>query len=337
MSEIMISSYSREDDPAALVLEEKCVQGTSLQLKFRRPNFRARSELYENHRICCARREGELLGIIAGALKEVKLHGGDVRALYIYDLRVHPEHRKMGIGKRLTNFLIDDLGRNADCIYTLINGENEKALNLACQNFDPKVIIPLTYALVPIYKKRKEKSPWKFSDTVEIHGAYLRQKPGLEFLPAFNREKLAGYVTSLTLENQGRAGCSVWTNENILAEQVARIPSSLRILGIPSRFLNRWIKWPHIPAPNEIIQSWFLFDLFAEDPQSLAGLLAAVNNHALANGRTYLYILLRNNDPLLTMLRDSGLKHFSFPYLFLAKGRSFPRETDRIYIDIRDL
>lgn len=337
MSEIMIFPYSGRDDPAALRLEEKCIQGTSLQLKFRRPNFRARSELYENYRIYCGRRGEELVGIVAGALKEVKLHGRDIRALYVYDLRVHPEHRKTGTGKKLANFLIDDLGRDADCVYTLINGENEKALNLARRYFDPRVIIPLTYALIPVHKKRKEKSPWNFSDAAEIHNAYLRHNPGLEFLPAFNREKLAGYVASLMLESPGRAGCSVWTNENILAEQVVRIPSSLRILGAASRLLSRWVKLPHIPAPDEIIQSWFLFDLFAEDTQSLARLLAAVSNRAHENGRTYLYILLRKNDPLIRQLRRSGLRHFSFPYLFLAKGKLLPAETDLIHIDIRDL
>ncbi len=337
MSDITISPYSREDDPAALWLEEKCVQGTSLQLRFRRPNFRVRSELYENYSIYCAHWGEDIIGTIAGSLKELKLHGENIRALYVYDLRVHPEHRKMGIGKNLAYHLIDKKSRNADCIYTLINGENKKALSLACQKFDPKVIIPLTYALIPVYKVRRDEKPCEVSDPDEIHGAYLEQNPGIEFLPAFNRNKLSGYVTSLRLRNPVRAGCSVWTNENILAEQVTRIPSSLKILGAVSRLLKRWIKLPHIPVPNEIVRSWFLFDLYAEDLQSFLGLLAGLNNLALANGRTYLYLLLQNSDPLFKMLRASGFKHFSFPYLFLAKGKAFPHETDSIYIDIRDL
>jgi GNAT superfamily N-acetyltransferase len=337
MMDIEISPYSPEDDAAALALEEMCVQGTALQLKFLRPNFRARSELYENYRIYCARRDGELIGIIAGALKKVKLHGEDVLALYVYDLRVHPLHRKMGVGKRLTNALLDDLGRDADCIYTLINGENEKALNLACRNFDPKVIIPLTYALIPIYKKRTEKTPWKFEEARNVHKLFLKKKMGMEFLPSFKEERQAGYVESLALEGGAGAGCSIWTNKDLLAEQVIRIPSGMKILRILFRLLKPFVKLPHIPAPNEIIRSWFLFDLQADNSQSLKSLLAAVNNYAFARGRTYLYVLLRNNDPILRQLRESGLKFFTFPYRFLAKGRTFPQESDHIYIDIRDL
>jgi ribosomal protein S18 acetylase RimI-like enzyme len=337
VSDMMVFPYSSKDEAAALRLEDKCIQGTSLQLKFRRPHFRARSELYENYRIYCARRGGEVIGIIAGALKEAELHGRDIRALYVYDLRVHPAHRKTGVGKRLADVLIDDLGRNADCIYTLINGQNEKALGLARRYFLPEVIIPLTYALIPVYKERREKTLWKFSGAAENHDAYLRQNPDLEFLPAFNRRRLTGHVASLMLESPERAGCSVWTNEDILAEQVIRLPSFLRALGMANRLLGRWFRLPHIPAQGEIIRSWFLFDLWADDAQSLAGLLAVVNNQALADRRSYLYILLRENDRLLMRLRGSGLKVFSLPYLFLAKGQSMPRETDAIHIDIRDL
>jgi len=337
MIDLVIGPYSPRDDADALALEAQCVQGTSLRLKFRRPNFRARSELYENHRIYCAHRGAELIGIIAGALKDVKLHGATVRALYVYDLRVHPAHRRSGVGKRLTNVLINDLGRSADCIYTLINGENKKALSLACLNFDPRAVIPLTYSLIPVYKERKEKAAWKSETAKNNHAAFLRSKESPEFLSVFDDTRLAGHVMSLDLKGPARAGCSIWTNEELLAEQVTRIPFRLSVLRILSRPLKPFVRLPHIPARDEIIHSWFLFDLYADDARGLKSLLAAVNNQALARGRTYLYILLQDSDPLLPLLRDTGLKYFSFPYRFLAKGRTVPRESDRIHIDIRDL
>ncbi len=337
MSNIQILPYSPEDDAAALALEEKCVQGTSLKLRFRRPNFRARSELYEKSRIYCARRDGELVGIIAGALKNVKLHGEDVRALYVYDLRVHPGSRKTGIGKTLTNALLDDLGKNAHCLYTLINGENEKALGLARHNFAPDVAIPLTYAFIPVYKKRRESSACRFVKAGDVRASYERAQAELEFLPSLNEQKQAGYVASLALDGPAGAGCSIWTNENILAEQVMQIPSRMQALSILFRLLKPFVNLPHIPVPKEVIRSWFLFDLYANESESLKSLLAAVNNYALTNGRTYLYVLLRNGDPVLRQLRESHLKFFTLPYNFLAKGRAFPREADNIYIDIRDL
>jgi hypothetical protein len=111
----------------------------------------------------------------------------------------------------------------------------------------------------------------------------------------------------------------------------------MKALRILFGLLKPFVKLPHIPAANEVILSWFLFDLHAASSQSLGSLLAAVNNYALAQGRTYLYVLLRNDDPILQQLHETGLKFFTFPYRFLAKGRAFPRESDNIYIDIRDL
>jgi ribosomal protein S18 acetylase RimI-like enzyme len=337
MSDVEIFPYSPADDEAALALEEKCVQGTSLKITFRRPDFRARSELYENARIYCARRDGKLIGIIAGALKDVRLHGEMVRALYFYDLRVHPAFRNGGVGKKLTNAVIDDLGKNADCLYTLVNGENAKAMNLARRNFAPKAVIPLTYALFPVYKKRKEREAWRFEKAADLHASYERAHPDLEFMPLFREERLSGYVMSLILEKRNGTGCSIWTNENILAEQVTQIPSRMRRLRALSRALSPFVRLPHIPADNEIIRSWFLFDFHAEGPKELRSLLAAVNNLALARGRTYFYILVRDGDPLLGTLRAAGPRFITFPYRLLAKGRVFPLESDDFYIDIRDL
>jgi hypothetical protein len=80
-----------------------------------------------------------------------------------------------------------------------------------------------------------------------------------------------------------------------------------------------------------------VFDLYARDKQSLRSLMASVNNFALDQGRTYLYLLLGTNDPLLSWAKEMGYRFFTFPYCFLAKGRVFPGEKDKIYIDIRDL
>jgi ribosomal protein S18 acetylase RimI-like enzyme len=336
MTELRITPYAREDDGDALLLEEQCFQGSSIQLKFRRPSFQARSEIYDCSKIYCAKIGERLIGIIAGAMKNVRLHGENIKALYAYDLRVHPEFRKKGIGKKLSWALVDDLGKDADCLYTLVNGENEKALGLVCGSFEPKLVYHLTYVIFPVYKRLKDARPGLARSALEIHESYLRHNPGIEFLPSFEEKRLKGYVASLSSE-ESDSGCSIWTNENLLAEQVVRISFSFRLLRGISAILRPFLKMPSIPRKNEIIRSWFLFDLYAKDKKSLQALMASVNNLALDKGRTYIYLLLAANDPLLSWAKEMGYRFFTFPYCFLAKGRVFPEEKDKIYIDIRDL
>jgi hypothetical protein len=277
------------------------------------------------------------VGIIAGALKTVQLHGESVTAAYVYDLRVHPGCRGQGVAKRLTNVLLKEIGSRAECLYTFIHGENEKALGLACRNFRAEAVIPLSYAVIPVYRRLAEAELSEYRKPLQIHQAYLEANPGTEFRAPFEDWKLNGHVVSLALNREKSAGCSVWSNENVLAEEVVRIPASFRLMSSLSAPLRLFLNLPSIPRPGEVIRSWFLFDLYAENKKSLSGLFAAVGNFALANGRTYLYLLLQKDDPQLDWIRQVCRRTFTFPYYFLAKGRSIPKLSDHLYIDVRDL
>jgi predicted N-acetyltransferase YhbS len=336
MSDIRIVPFASEDDEAALELEKLCVQGKSLSLRFHRSSFQIRSQLYDHSRIYCAKKGNKLVGIIAGALKSVNLHTQTIRSLYVYDLRVHPDHRKQGIGRKLSTILAKDLGKEADCLYTLIHGQNDRIFSLAKRYFTPSMAIPLTYVVIPVYK-RFHANNYKYLYTASnIYKQYLQYNTNMEFLPEFKSNKMKGYMKSILLENV-RAGCSIWTIEDILAEQVVRIPFLLKALKALSIPLRPFLRLPSIPKKNEILQSWFLFDLYAENDLGLRNLLRAAINSAYDKEKDYLYILLQNSDLLLTRIKQSGFKLFTFPYYFLAKGKVFPFLNDNIYIDIRDL
>jgi hypothetical protein len=105
-------------------------------------------------------------------------------------------------------------------------------------------------------------------------------------------------------------------------------------LGLPFR---PFLRLPGIPKRDEIIRSWFLFDFYATDKKGVHNLLSIANNIGFDRGRTFLYLLLGSDDLILRLIRTAGFKFFEVPYFFLARGRVFPAETDRIYIDIRDL
>ncbi len=63
MKELKIEPYTINDNEEALALEKQCIQGKSMALSFQRPFFHARSEVYENYKIYCAKINNKLVGI----------------------------------------------------------------------------------------------------------------------------------------------------------------------------------------------------------------------------------------------------------------------------------
>jgi GNAT superfamily N-acetyltransferase len=333
---LKIAPYRPEDNVAALALEEKCVQGRNLVLKYRRPTFHARSEVYSKWNMLCAKVDGRLVGTAAWAEKEVSLHNRRIKAAYMYDLRVHPDYRKKGVSFQLTRALFDDIGGQADCLYTWIAGENDRCLLPARRLFGMKTVIPFTYAVFPIYRKKKIPADFTFSNAETTRRAYLDRSSPVELVPDFGAGRYPGYVTSIVLKT-GKAGCSVWTNENLLEEQVVSVPRRYRLGRALTTPLRPFFDLPWIPKPNDTIPSWFLFDFSAADLNGAIALLTVVNNMAYEKGRKTMYLLLQNNSPLLAAIRKLNFWMFAFPYCFLAKGTAVPDSSETVYVDIRDL
>jgi ribosomal protein S18 acetylase RimI-like enzyme len=337
MADLRIIAYTVEDNESALSLEKQCVQGKSLVLRFQRPTFHARSEVYDKYRILCAKVGQRLIGIIAWTLKSARFRGEMIQAAYLYDLRVHPDHRRQGVATRLVRAALEEIGQEVDCIYTLIAGENLSALGLAQYVRGAKYAVPLTYAVIPVYKRLKEREDYQFTSVSQVHEMYLKMNPSTEFVPTLDGKRLLGYVTSIAIGEAMSGGCSIWTNENLLAEKVVAVPRRYQIGKVLTMPLRPFLRLPYVPKPTDTIQSWFLFDFCARDGKGVRSLLAAVNNIALSRDRKLVYILLQNSDPMLTFVRRSGHRVFTFPYVFLAMGRVIPTQTDKVYIDIRDL
>jgi len=335
LENLQIIEYNKNDNLAALELESLCPQGKSIQIKFNRPSFHLRSEVYDNYKIFCAKYGNRLIGILAGAEKFIKLNNKIIRAIYLYDLRVHPDYRKSGIAKLLTIAVLNEFGNNIDCVYTFVAGKNKRALDIVQRGFGADIVVPLTYTIFPVYRKFIVTKDYKRSGGIEARDIFSNKKKDVNFIPKFNENKMNGYLTNISIRDE--ASTSIWSNENILAEQIVKIPMKLRALSIIQKSLNPIIKLPEIPKKNEIIKSWFLFDLYSENDNKLKELLAVTNNLAFEQNYKYIYILLQNRDPLLASINKLGLKKFTLPYFLLAKGKYTPYQSDQIYIDVRDL
>jgi GNAT superfamily N-acetyltransferase len=341
MDPIQIREYSEEDSREALALEASCVQGKTLALKYRRPFFHARSGVYAKHKILCARQNGRLAGITAWAEKDVTMHGRRIKAAYLYDLRVHPDARKKGVSIHLSRALFEDIGAGMDCIYTWVAGENERFIKPAQRLFGMNRLERFTYVVFPVFKRRRVTADWRVCSAGETHHIYMRRNRTLEFIPDFEERSLLGFVSGIRLVEPGSGACSMWSNEGLLEEQVVSIPKSYRLLRALTQPLRRWVDLPYIPKPGDTLRSRFLFDFSsaagAEGAMDARNLISIVNNLALKENIQFLYILLQDNSPLLSVVRKLGFRTFSFPYCFLAKGPATPAPGEEIYVDIRDL
>jgi ribosomal protein S18 acetylase RimI-like enzyme len=334
MSALDIRPYTEADDADAIALEASCVQGQSLALRFRRSSFAARSAVYDEAAIFCGWLGNRLVGTVAAAHKPVALHSRPLQTTYFYDLRIHPSFRGRGFAHDLIRTAITHMADDAECVYVLVAGQNTPMLGLLRKNyrFPNEVSIPLTYACVPVYRHRGVQSV-AHVDPAQVRSRHLAAvRP--TFLPAYRPERMNGYVKSVAVQG---AGCSIWTNADLLAEEVVRLPLSLRALSVLHTLLRPIALLPEVPHPGEVIRSWFLYDVYAESRDALGHLLDAVTNIALDHQRTVLYLLLPDDDPLLAWVQYARRLVFTFPYRFIARGHRVPNPSDRIYLDVRDL
>jgi len=264
-----------------------------------------------------------------------------VKAGHFYDLRVEPDFRKLKlrIAQKMGQEIVSRISPKTNLIYCLIAGRNMRALHLVKRDFDPQVIIPFKYVVNPVYKKRRVKSILKKSDYEEVHKNFLKYYPDLDFycLPDFNR--LYGYVKSYGIDSdRGQAGCSIWSSKDILGERVENVPKKFRILGILLRTISLFMKTPQVPRKGVTLDSWYVFDFYASNEESAEELLFHVNNEALKERKSYVYLPLQETHEFYLTLKR-GCWKFSpvIDYFILARGEILPKKESNIYIDIRDL
>jgi len=71
---------------------------------------------------------GVLVGVIACGIKTVWLQGNQYRCGYVYDLRVHEDYQRLGLGRRLSEEIENRCGKQGvDFLYLTVNSDNAKA------------------------------------------------------------------------------------------------------------------------------------------------------------------------------------------------------------------
>ncbi len=337
-SEFLLGTYTPEDSGEALELERRCVQGTGLQLSFRRPTFHSRIEGFSEWTIFTAREQGRLAGVAGAAIKPVVFRGEPCRAALYLDLRVDPAARGRGVAQMLCEATRVWARERSTMAYTYVMAANKPAHRLltALGGTD---VGGYRYLVLPVRPPTEARRAAVLTSPEEVHRQLLATAGPFDFCPTPERHlSTRGHRGSWIATNGSQsAGCSAWSNEGIFAEVVESLPWPLRLLRaarstVPG--LDRWC--PPIPGPAEELRSWYLYDWFGTGSRLAPQLLAAVMAAAHDLGIAYCYLIHREDEAGVTALRNGTPSLLSpiIPYRLILE----PAATlHRIHVDVRDV
>jgi len=338
----VLAPYRLSDDPEALALERACAQGSRYRMSFRRPTFRRRAENFADHRLVTARIEGKLVGIGAVAFKDVVVAGEPLRAGFGFDARVHPEHRRCGIGHAIGEALEAYGGDRLDLVYAWCIDDN-RAMRALAKTLGVRDVGGYAYLVYPTYRDLVPARSPREATLDEVHRMACEVGGPFDFYTDPRAGgRLDGHTGSWLLsDGRHRAGCSAWDNAQILSEVIESLPLPLRLARTLTTApgLSR-LRWPHIPQPGEALKSWYLFDAFATDPGSARDLIRHVAAEARSRGIDYCYVVHGATDEWVSAVRADLPRPFAprVPYrLLIRRNRGTVAPLERIYVDVRDL
>ncbi len=148
-----------EDNTALLALDRQCVVAASTPVLFdRSPDFFARSRPYQAWRAYVAEGESGLVGVGAVALKSVCLGGRPVTAAYLYDLRVAPDFRRLGVARAIGDAIRAQARSFGPAItYSLVMEGNVPSLTFV-QSRGSRPLRPCLLSLIPVESVVPEES-----------------------------------------------------------------------------------------------------------------------------------------------------------------------------------
>jgi len=140
-----------KDNADLLALDRQCVVAASTPMMFdRSPDFFARSRPYPWWRAYVAEGESGLVGVGAVALKSVLVGGQRGAAAYLYDLRVAPAFRRLGVARALGDAIRADARSFGPLVtYSLVMEGNVPSLTFV-QSRGSRPVRPCVLSLIPI-------------------------------------------------------------------------------------------------------------------------------------------------------------------------------------------
>ncbi len=320
---MQVRDLAHADDREALELEQRCPQGGTFQITFARKSFLLRTQAFEHSRLLGAWVGRRLIAVGGGAIKKVRWNGKSTNGLMLYDFRVDPEWRRSGVGRLLTETLIEWAKPHAEIGFAYAMGDNRAIQAMAREWIDADVAPAFDLFVYPTNRPRSVKQSLMAASVADVRAQYLRHRGETEFLCDLGASSQSGQlIGSWQLEDPSSGGCSAWTTAGVFEEVVTRLPRALRLASWPlGGGLARSMALPHVPRLGETLRSWLVFDGYAKDDISARSLFAAVASKAREAEVDHCHLLLQPGSLLAEALHRDVSRTFSpvIPFTIMAR------------------
>lgn len=344
-----IREATSADNEALLRLETMSPQGTGISILIDRDDYFYRSRLHDRSKVLIAEEDGELVGIMAFAIKEVLLDGGPERVAYFYDLRGEVSYRrsmKRGLFRLWKACLAEIEEEGAAFIYGHIKSDNNDSMRIVTK-MDAKIGATFSILSLPGLPGDSGDLDDHLED-LEREIARLDRHVGIrslrpcDFGAAYRRGAELGYLRGIFRIEKGdsAAQVSAWDLSKIYRGRVLRMPASLLALGVFLNPLATFLPVPRIPKVGEQLTYLQLFDPICEGKAGgalLKTLIQRLRPKALADGIDILTLFVYQDDPLLPHMPRFYPQKVMYYHTVVRPCRSNELPARPLYLDIRDI
>lgn len=302
-----------DDDANKLLALETATSLGGIHASYKLRFFFGRAQLYEVTRTLIAAQEDRVIGTASGAVKRIHLGGQEQLVGHIFNVRVAPLSRRIGVARSLVGALEAWFtSEGAAAAYCLVGEQNEASRHLfsargyrdisrAAYLVDrrPRILLPQTGALIDLAANQA----WS--------NRIVKPSTDYDFCPVdmlntlYKRRVLGGYLGTFIANVHGDASwLSVWDKDAAIGREP--IKPSLRTL--------------------------FLYDLHLTSADAWQILVAAVYNRWRFARRAVLFMDI--ND--ITCFDRRQMPSIDRIEVVMAKLPASLALSDRIYLDIRD-
>jgi len=346
---LRIREATPADNEALLQLENQSPQGTGISILIDREDYFYRSRLHDRTKVLIAEENGELVGIMAFAIKEVLLHGEKDRVAYFYDLRGEASYRrsmKRGLFRLWKACLAEIEGEGAAFIYGNVKFDNKDSMRIATK-MDAKIGATFDILSLPGLPGHPGDLEDHLDDLEEEiarldHRVGIRSLRPCDFGAAYRRGAELGYLRGVFRIEKGdsAAQVSAWDLSKIYRGRVLRMPPSLVALGVFLNPLAAFLPVPKIPKVGEQLTYLQLFDPICEGKAGgalLKTLIQRLRRKAFADGIDILTLFVYQDDPLLPHMPRFYPQKVLHYHTMVRPCRSNELPERPLYLDVRDI
>jgi len=343
-----IREATEQDNDALLRLEAQSPQGSGISIVIDRDDYFYRSRLHDHCKVLIGEENGNLVGIMAYAIKDVLLRGVPDKAAYYYDLRGEEKYRrsmKRGLFRLWKRALAEMEESGAAYIYGHVKADNHESMNISTKMGARITAESNILALPSLPGKPPALDP--HLDRLDEEIARLESLVGVRplrpvvFGDAYHKGAELGYLRGIFRIEQGDsfAQVSTWDLSKIYRGRVLHMPIHLRALGAVLNPLARVLPVPSVPVVGRQLTYMQLFDPICQGragTRLLKQLIQKIQRIAHADGVSIITLFAYKDDPLYTLPRffPQEVLHYN---TMVKPLRVEELPVPPLYLDIRDV